>query len=413
MVTTTAPWNSKVRPTRGPRRRRGISVVYVAPLLILLFAMISLAVDMGRVRTSKAQLSTAADAAALAAAPVLPAADLAPAQTRALEVAAANHCEGAPVTLVANEDIEFGVYRAVSGRYTALGGTEPSGNVITANECNAVKVTPKRIAARDNAIPLTFARLIGVSMKDVEATATAFVRGGRRGGGIVGIDWVEMNGVTRTDSYSGEPYDPDNANNNGTVMSNGTISMVGTCDIYGDARPGVESFVDKTPGATVHGWEAPLDEPLVYPPATVPAGVPSSGQLRINGNQTYTLAAGTYWFTSLRINGGGTLIIEPQVKIYVTGDIDLTGGSVTNPGTPSDLEINKVGPGSVDLGGSSALKAHVYAPEADVTIHGTSSEFGLFGWVIGKTLDIMGNSAIHYDETLEHLNLPRRAVLVR
>ena len=35
-------------------------------------------------------------------------------------------------------------------------------------------------------------------------------------------------------------------------------------------------------------------------------------------------------------------------------------------------------------------------------MHGTGNgAFGFYGWVIGKTLDITGNTQVHYDETLE------------
>jgi hypothetical protein len=83
------------------------------------------------------------------------------------------------------------------------------------------------------------------------------------------------------DSYSHEPYDPNNHGSNGHVASNGNITMVGTSDIWGDARPGVDGSFESTPNADVHGWAAPLTAPLSFPPVTVPAGVPSSGRHRI------------------------------------------------------------------------------------------------------------------------------------
>jgi hypothetical protein len=125
-----------------------------------------------------------------------------------------------------------------------------------------------------------------------------------------------------------------------------------------------------------------------------------------------TLTPGTNWYTEITMRSGGTLIVSPTVKLYVTGNIDLSGGTVTNPGTPADLQIYKVGPGTVDLGGSGTLKAHVYAPQADVRMHGTGS-FGFYGWVIGRTLDIKGNVQIHYDETLDTSQTAMRTMLVK
>lgn len=402
---------------RGARRTqpRGLALVYVGLAIAVLFGLASLGVEVGRVRTAKAQLSTAADGAALAAVRSLPARDFAGAEATALAVGTANHCESAAITMVAAEDVEFGIYRLISRTYTPEGSTEPNGNLVTPQECNAVKVYTRRTAARGNPLNLTFARVVGHNTHDVMAIAIAFVRGGRTGAGIVGLDWVRMTGTTMVDSYDTEPYDPANPNANASVASNGDITMVGTCEIFGDAHPGVEGSLNATSNTTVTGWSAPLEEPLYFPPATVPAGVPNSGRLTIQAHDVITLAAGTYWYTEIRMRSGGTLIIDPQVKIYVTGDIDLEGGTVTNPGTPADLEIYCVGAGHmVDLGGGGTLKAHVYAPESDVRMHGTGNgSFGFYGWVIGKTLEILGNTQVHYDETLPMSDLPIRTMLVK
>jgi hypothetical protein len=388
-------------------------MLYTIIFLLAIFAIVSLAVDVGRVRTSKAQLSTAADGAAFAGASALPAGrgDVSSARAAAIAVAAANNCNGTAVAMQ-NSDVEFGLYRVNSRRYTPAGSAEPGGHVVQLEECNAVRCTPPRTAARGNPIGLTFARIIGRQNLDVVASATAFVRGGPRMGGIIGLEWVEMHGTSSTDSYSPEPYIPANRHENGTVMSNGPINMNGTTDIYGDARPGMDSTVNQVGNATVHGWMAPLDEPLVFPPATVPSGTANSGQLRLNGNETRTLTPGTYWFTSVRISGNATLIIQPNVQMYVTGDIDMTGGSTNNPGPATAFEIFKVGNGQVDLGGGSLLKAHVYAPEAAVRVHGTGG-FGLQGWVVGRTLRIDGNSVISYDETMPDDSGPFRTVLIK
>lgn len=395
----------------GASRRRGVALLYVILFMLVLFGMVSFAVDVGRVRASKAQLSTAADAAAFAGADALPAGDTDAARSAAIAVAAANICNGANVSLQ-NGDVEFGLYRINSRRYTPAGAAEPGGHVVTLQECNAAKCTPIRTEARGNPIALTFARVIGRNNLDITASATAFVRGGPRVGGIIGLDWVQMHGTSSTDSYSPEPYIPANRHENGTVMSNGSISMNGTTDIYGDARPGMDSYVAQVGNATVHGWTAPLDEPLVFPPASVPAGTPNAGQLKLNGSQTRTLSSGTYWFTSVKITGNATLNIQPNVKMYVTGNIDMTGGITNNPGSASAFEIYNVGGGQVELGGGSLLKAHIYAPEADVRVHGTN-DFGLQGWVVGKTLRIDGNSVISYDETMMPGGGPFRSVLIR
>lgn len=402
---------------RSPQRARehGIAFAYFWLGMVVVCGFASLALEVGRIRTAKAQLSTAADGAALAGVVSLPSGDYAGAEAAAITVGTANHCEGVPVTMVGAEDVELGIYRLNGRTFTPVGATEPNGNEVDLEESNAVRVYTRRTAARGNPIQLTLARVVMHNTHDVLATAVAFVRGGRTGAGIVGLDWVRMTGTTMVDSYDTEPYDPANPNANASVASNGDIIMVGTCEIFGDAHPGVDGSLDATSNTTVTGWASPLEEPLVFPPVTVPSGTPNSGLLEIRAHETVTLVPGTYWFTEIKMRSHGTLVIEPQVKIYCTGDIDLEGGTVTNPGTPADLEIYGVGTGNmVDLGGGGMLKAHVYAPEADVRLHGTGQETANFyGWMIGKTLEILGNSEVHYDETLPMSDLPVRTMLVK
>jgi hypothetical protein len=396
------------------RARRGIAVVYVALAVFALFGLVSWGVEVGRVSTAKAQLATAADGAALAAVPLIATADFDGATEIGVEVGEANQCEGTAISMISGEDVEFGVFRLNTHTYTAEGATEPNGNAVTLHECNAVKVYARRVAARNNALNLFFARVFGHNTHNVVATAVAFVRGGTHGAGIVGLNWINMTGTTEVDSYSHEPYDPAHHNSNAQIASNGDITVVGTVDIYGDAHPGVDHSFNSTSNTTITGWASPLEAPLAFPPVTVPAGVTSSGQLKLNGNQTRTLAPGTYWFTSIKMSGNATLIIQPQVKLYCTGDIDMTGGSVTNSGTPAGFALYSVGAHQVDLGGGSTLKAHVYAPQSDVRMLGTGSgAFGFYGWVIGNTLDITGNTQVHYDETLESGASPIRTMLVK
>ena len=65
---------------------------------------------------------------------------------------------------------------------------------------------------------------------------------------------------------------------------------------------------------------------------------------------------------------------------------------------------------SVDVGGNSELSAHIYAPLSDVRLHGTP---GFYGWVIGKTLEMLGNSEIHYDESIPMVSGPYTITLVK
>ena len=139
----------------------------------------------------------------------------------------------------------------------------------------------------------------------------------------------------------------------------------------------------------------------------------------INGAANVTIPGGTpenpaiYYLSTLQLNSNTVVTIDGAVEFYVYGPVDLTGSLTMLSGEgewplPSNLKINVIGEGPVEIGGGSALHAQIYAPEADVKIHGTGSEFGLFGGVIGKTIDILGNSAIHVDSSLEWPGLDDR-----
>jgi hypothetical protein len=59
-----------------------------------------------------------------------------------------------------------------------------------------------------------------------------------------------------------------------------------------------------------------------------------------------------------------------------------------------------VGGQRIHLAGNGALSAAVYAPNADVRINGNGD---VMGAVVGRTIELTGNAAFHYDESLADL----------
>jgi hypothetical protein len=123
-----------------------------------LMAVISLAVDFGRVQLVKTELARAADAAARSAAAQM-GTSLSDAITSAKNIASANPVDSGTLALL-NEDIQFGVWNT---------GTRVFTHVVTNNpaEVNAVRITAKRVHSRGTAVPLMFARTIGMETIDV------------------------------------------------------------------------------------------------------------------------------------------------------------------------------------------------------------------------------------------------------
>src|SRR4051812_23903346 len=105
------------------RFRRGLSIIFVAIGLVALVGFVSLAVDIGRQRLARAQNQTAADAGAMAAArtlanlpanggvdDVIDAAVDTAAENTNINQSARGRRDTA-VTLVPNQDVQFGIWR--------------------------------------------------------------------------------------------------------------------------------------------------------------------------------------------------------------------------------------------------------------------------------------------------------------
>jgi Flp pilus assembly protein TadG len=169
--------------------------VLVALMLVALMAFVALAVDLGYIMLVHAQLQNAADSAALSGAsqlldPALLGGTLnlgtaqtnamANARTQAQTFAHANYGGGVALALDANisnassGDIVVGYIANPSDRSSPLVPT----TVGSGNFPNVVQVTAHRDAVRNGVLPLFFARVLGITTWNVEATATASYQGG-------------------------------------------------------------------------------------------------------------------------------------------------------------------------------------------------------------------------------------------
>src|SRR4051812_19783749 len=103
-------------------RRTGLALIYVTLVMIVIFAVGSLALDLARVQMVKTELQRAADASARAAVNVL-SSGVAAAQNAAVTVAGQNLADSAavvldPNTTGVNADIEFGTWDGVAKTFT-------------------------------------------------------------------------------------------------------------------------------------------------------------------------------------------------------------------------------------------------------------------------------------------------------
>ena len=380
------------------RGRSGASLAYVVIVLVALLAICSLAVDLGRVRLAKGELQTAADAAARHAATGL-AAGLSNETVidRALAAAADNRADRAPVVLE-RTDVELGAWDRTLRQFQA-GGTP----------VNAVRVTARRTSARNNAVPLLFATVIGRSTQDVAAGAIAAC--GSRADGIVGIDSIDMSSQGRTDSYNSAfgAYSAASAGSRGNMRSNGNISLGGSVTIRGDAQPGLGKTITTGPGVVVYGSTAPLTRALAFAPvdasaaaaandnAALPARFINSGRFGISGSDVAHFPAGTYYFTGFTMSQNAGVIMDGAVTIVVDGDVKLEDGAQAYGSRPMNFVLNVAGNHVVEIKTSGDVHAVIYAPESEVRVGGLGQ---LFGSVVGRLLRVNAHGGIHYDESL-------------
>jgi len=377
-----------------------MALIYVVSSMTLLFAFASLAVDLARVQVAKTELRSVADAAARAAVGGLTT-SITQAQTNAVNIAATNGADGYSVTLVPSTDIEFGTWSTSTRTFTVLTGTARSG-------ANAVRVTARRTAATNNAVPLLFARAIGMQSCDVWAQGIASSK--PTGYGVIGMNYIKMGG-NATDSYwSTNGY---SAGNYGAIGSNGDITLSGSSAVHGDANPGIGHSVIGS--SAVSGSTAPVTTPFVYPVATagayattnddgqIPSSAMNSTSFNPGSNKSYTLPGGNYYFNNFTVGSNNSVTFTGPTTLYVYGDFNLSGGATTASSVPGNLTINMIRnpytgvAGTLRVSSGTDLYANIYAPESAVIMSGNGD---IYGSVVGLTVDMTGNSSIHYDLNL-------------
>src|SRR4029079_9883535 len=129
----------------------------------------------------------------------------------------------------------------------------------------------------------TFDPKVNPTANDIETPAVAYIMGGPvKNAAVVVLQYVRSNGNTASvDSYISPNYNPDNPRKNGSVVSNGDIDL-GNADVLGDVRPGVDGEILQKNNSEITGWMAPLDTPVIYPPAKLPVTYTTANKPKIN-----------------------------------------------------------------------------------------------------------------------------------
>lgn len=268
---------------------------------------------------------------------------------------------------------------------------------------------------------------------------------------------IDMNGNNVTvDSYdSSNPalstngrWDVNKRRDRGDIASNDTLTNivnVGNANVWGRVATGPMGTVAVGPNGKVGdvawqngntkgikpGW-ATDDMNVEFPDVALPAG--SGGWLPPTGGPNYNLTSGDYYVAStlggkitvlpdqnvrLRVDGGvgfsgqGYLSIgsNANIKIYLNcASATFTGQGILNgAGTPNQCQIYGTSLlTDLDIGGNGEATAVVYAPYANVKLHGGgNSDQDFSGAIVAKTFKFTGHYNIHYDEALGRTGLWR------
>jgi hypothetical protein len=249
---------------------------------------------------------------------------------------------------------------------------------------------------------------------------------------LCGCTTVEMGSSSETDSYkSSQGAYPGWPNyDHGNVGSNGNLELRGA--VFGDAEAGgwitgagsltrdatAGSTIAGTPGGTAYpNWQPPpqpcecdvVDVDTLVAEAAADndnASLPVACRgpnLTLTGNASCTLDCGTYYYNRIRLAGNASIVVGDvscgPVQVFISESADFGGTGLVNANRPEDLQIyaSVAAPNEIDLGGTSDFVGVVYAPEAEIVLHGTTE---VFGAILGKNIDGNGGPHVHYDEDL-------------
>ncbi len=377
-------------------------MIYTTVTLVALLGFSSLAVDYAHVQLVKTQLQQAADAAARGAVSQL-SSGVSATQTAAVTWAGLNTADGTAVVMDPVNDVDFGTWDTTAHTFTLLTGAQQS-------NANAIRVHARRTAARGTPVTLLFAKMLGITTCDVNATATAYVASSGAYG-LVGMSSVSINsGTVTTDSYnaSSGAYSAGSAGALGSLASNGGITNGGTTTVssklYMQAgqtltNTGTFNYGSRQATASAIVWPTPAAGTYATTNSNGQLGLPASGGPVNQNGITFTVPPGTYYLSSVSLTNC-TFTCSGPVVIYVNGNFTISGGSFTAYNNlPANLAVYIVTAAGVNISNTSALYADVQAPTSPINITNVSA---FYGRLVGSQLTVSSSSttALHVDTSL-------------
>ena len=242
-------------------------------------------------------------------------------------------------------------------------------------------------------------------------------------------------------------YDPAKRQENGNIATNGTLIEAGGAQIHGTAATngGTVLNTSNVTGEIRNDFFQEIfavNRPSVTPDPGTPAFVSTStiidakvgspsqflfGTVNLSGQNTLRFrgaADGSPTYAQIVVTGDlstsgqAAIELDPGVhlRVFVVGNIDITGQGLINPNSSLNLQLYGVDrgknadgspkdPGTMKIAGNGGFSGTVYAPTYNVTMVGGGNSDNIFGAFVGWTVGMSGVQAVHYDEALGEAGL--------
>jgi hypothetical protein len=219
---------------------------------------------------------------------------------------------------------------------------------------------------------------------------------------LAGLNGITMSLNAFTDSYDSSTgsYSAATARKNGSIVSNGHITLSNTVRINGDARPGIGKTLTIKDSAVVTGRRNHVPAPLSYPSVTLPAGGYTSLGTVNTTSGTQNLPGGVYVIDHLTLGGSAIVNWQGPVTIYVRYSYNVSGGVVINTyqGKPANRKIYFLPTcTTATWSGSNTCIGDLYAPDTDFTISGSVRKLGR---ITARSINNSSSGGMHADEAL-------------
>jgi len=238
------------------------------------------------------------------------------------------------------------------------------------------------------------------------------------------------------DSRLGD-YNKDNKNLDVTIGVNtthvGAITLEDKAKVVGDALIGYEGDPDDIrvlDRAKITGEKSTFAEYNELPSIEAPQGLPWQGEINSEDGTFEISESGEY--SMINLGGGAQITITQDVTLYITGDFNMSNGSKFIVGEGVNVQIylgggsfqmehgsqfNKTSQDPTDLqiwgtdsftgdfvwGSESKFCGAVYVPKGNIILDGNMEYYGA---VAAKTINITGNTKLHYDIALRDIPTP-------